>query len=328
MRKHFLLLVSVAAMLLTSMFSMAQKVYFKDGFENGLDPEWTQEYYDAVRGAWVTETPDISQPWKTESAANGTLEYPDGAAVGNGRAYFRQEAVAGKNVQTTGYRTRLITPKMELTGYQPILRFYHAQAKWTGDFDTLRVYFRQGTEDWALLEEYTSIIQKWQAEEIDLPRTGKDYQIAFEANENMGRGIVLDSVIIRTKPQITIPHDMSYYDMRDNGVNLTWEASKDADFFRVIVSEMDLDLNVYPNNMTDSAKYVVVDSLIDSDLPNDIRLNDLVSGRVYYMHIQSIGEFENSLWSETYTFRMKPLVNIQDQPGKRHAVGDLDMGRC
>lgn len=313
MRKHLLLLVSIAVMLLTSMFSKAQTVYFTDGFENGLDAGWTQEYYDAVAGQWVTETPTISQPWKTESGAD--LQHPNGAAVGAGRAYFRQEAAEGKNVQTTGYRTRLITPKMNLSGYQPILRFYHAQAKWTADFDTLRVYYRQGTgTQWELLSEYTSPIQKWIFEEVDLPRTGDDYQIAFEANENMGRGIVLDSVIIRTKPQITTPHDMAFYDMRDNGVNLTWEASKDADAFRVIVSNQDLDLNVYPMNL-DSVQLIVLDTLIESDRPQDIRLENLAGGRVYYMQVQSIGEFENSVWSETFSFRMKPVVNITATEG-------------
>ena len=314
MRKHVLLLVSLAAMLLTSMFSMAQAVYFTDGFEDGLSPQWTQEYYDVNTGTWITETPDVSQPWKAESGTTGDLAYPNGAAVGKGRAYFRQEAAPGKNVQTTGYKTRLITPKMDLNGYQPILRFYHAQAKWTADFDTLRVYYRQDESPWELLSEYTSPIQKWKFEEIDLPLTGVNYQIAFEANENMGRGIVLDSVIIRTKPQITTPHDMNYYDMRDNGINLTWEASKDADSFRVIVAEMNLDLNVIPTNI-DSTQYIVVDTLIDSDLAQDIRVKNLASGRTYYMQVQSIGEFENSVWSETFSFRMKPVVNITATQG-------------
>ena len=312
MRKHLLLLVSIAVMLLTSMFSKAQTVYFTDGFENGLDAGWTQEYYDAVAGQWVTETPTISQPWKTESGAD--LQHPNGAAVGAGRAYFRQEAAEGKNVQTTGYRTRLITPKMNLSGYQPILRFYHAQAKWTADFDTLRVYYRQGAgTQWELLSEYTSPIQKWIFEEMDLPRTGDDYQIAFEANENMGRGIVLDSVIIRTKPQITTPHDMAFYDMRDNGINLTWEASKDADAFRVIVAESDLDLNVYPMNISDST--IILDTLIESDRPQDIRVENLEGGATYYMQVQSIGEFENSVWSESFSFRVKPVVNITAEQG-------------
>ena len=312
MRKHLFFLVSVVSMLLVPMFSMAQTVYFTDGFEDGFAPGWTQEYYDASQGQWVTETPDVSQPWKTESGAD--LQYPNGAATGKGRAYFRQEAPAGKNVQTTGYRTRLITPKMNLSGYQPILRFYHAQAKWTADFDTLRVYYRQGTgTQWELLSEYTSPIQKWTFEEMDLPRTGDDYQIAFEANENMGRGIVLDSVIVRTKPQITTPHDMAFYDMRDNGVNLTWEASKDADAFRVVVAEKDLDLNVYPMNITDST--IILDTLISSDRPQDIRVENLSGGRTYYMQVQSIGEFETSVWSETFSFRMKPVVNITATEG-------------
>lgn len=334
MRKHVFLMLSLAAMLLVPMFSKAQTVYFTDGFENGFADGWTQEYFDAASGQWVTETPTISQPWKTETAAEGTLENPKGAAVGSGRAYFRQEAAAGKNVQTTGYRTRLITPKMNLSGYQPILRFYHAQAKWTADFDTLRVYYRQGAgTQWELLSEYTSYIQKWTFEEMDLPRTGDDYQLAFEANENMGRGIVLDSVIIRTKPQITTPHDMAYYDMRDNGINLTWEASKDADAFRVIVSEANLDLNVYPTNL-DSTQFIVMDTTITSDKLQDVRVENLAGGRTYYMQVQSIGEFENSVWSEVFSFRMKPVVNITPTEGyfedfylpyKSNAIADMQL---
>jgi len=314
MRKHLFLLASVVVMLFVPMFSNAQTIYFTDGFEDGLNAGWTQEYFDKVRGKWVTETPDISQPWKTESGAD--LQHPNGAVVGTGRAYFRQEATADRNVQTTGYRTRLVTPYLDLSaGYQPILRFYHAQAKWTADFDTLRVFYRQGKgTQWELLTEFTSPIQKWKFEEMDLPRTGPDYQIAFEANENMGRGIVLDSVIVRTKPQITTPHDMSYYDMRDNGINLTWEASKDADSFRVVVAEIDLDLNVNPLNI-DSTQYMVLDTIISSEFAQDVRLENLAGGRTYYMQVQSIGEFENSVWSETFSFRMKPVVNITREQG-------------
>ena len=322
MRKHLLLLVSMAAMLLTSMFSVAQTVYFTDGFEEGLKEGWTQEYFDMTQGKWVTETPDISQPWKTESAKDGALQYPNGAAKGQGRAYFRQEAAAGKHVQTTGYRTRLITPMMDLSsGYQPILRFYHAQAKWTADFDTLRVYYRQGVgTQWHLLEEceYTSPIQKWKFEEIDLPLVGADYQIAFEASENMGRGIVLDSVIIRTKPQITTPHDMGYTDMRDNGVTLTWEASKDADFFRVVVTDSDFDLNIYPDSLdklkADSVQRVFADTIIDGEIM-ELRVENLQGGHTYYMQVQSLSEDENSVWSQVYSFRMKPVVNITADKG-------------
>lgn len=302
MKRIFLLMTMLLSALATSVLTEAQTVYFEDGFENGLKDGWTQMYFD--RGQWTAVAPQFSQPWKTET---GNLLYPDNAAVGNGRAYFRNESKDGGNVQTAGYKTRLITPLMDLSsGYQPILRFYHAQAKWTADFDTLRVYYRQGQgTKWELLRAYTSSIQHWTFEEIDLPMTGKDYQLAFEANENMGRGIVLDSVLIRTKPEITTPHDIEFYDIRDNGMNIQWQASKDADNFRIAVFTESVDLNVNPSDLSKA----VLDSVVESDVL-DIRMENIVSGMTYYVQVRSIGETENSVWSNVAQIYIKPVVQL------------------
>jgi len=202
MKKELQLSLCIAMMLLLSPFALkAQTVYMTDGFENGFNPTcdasckttaWTQEYYDVSKGSWVTTAPKFSQAWKTEQEQGTDLQYPLHAAKGKGRAYFRNEPDKNGNVQTAGYKTRLVTPVMDLSrGYQPILRFYHAQAKYTGDFDTLRVYYRTGEGlSWNLISEYTSPIKNWKFEEIGLPAVGEYYQIAFEASENIGRGIV------------------------------------------------------------------------------------------------------------------------------------------
>lgn len=289
-------------------------MYFTDGFENGFSPtcdqsckttEWTQEYFNAATGGWVNYAPANSQPWKTES---DNLLHPDGAAVGKGRAYFRNEPDQNGNVQTAGYRTRLITPVMDLSqGYQPILRFYHAQAKYTGDFDTLRVYYRTGEGlQWLRLAEYTEPIQKWKFEEISLPAVGEYYQIAFEASENIGRGIVLDSVIVRTRPQITTPYAVTILDIRDNGATVQWQASKDADFFQVAVfDDAELDLNVNPELISQCA----VDTTVESDVQS-VRLDGLESGKNYYVQIRSLGETENSIWCDAQSFYIKPVVYL------------------
>lgn len=287
-----------------------------DGFENGFNPTcddscktkvWTQEYYDVSKGVWVSTAPQFSQLWKTESTG---LQYPDGAAVGKGRAYFRNEPDKNGNVQTAGYRTRLITPVMDLSkGYQPILRFYHAQAKYTGDFDTLRVYYRTGEGlQWNLISEYTSPIKNWKFEEIGLPAVGEYYQIAFEASENIGRGIVLDSVLVRTRPQITTPHDITFFDMRDNGITVQWQASMDADYFQVAMfRKSDLDLNVTPEAL--DTKDVLLDSLVDSEWTK-LRVENLEPGATYYVQVRSIGETENSVWSDVHSIRMKVSVQV------------------
>ena len=315
MKKELQLSLCIAMMLLMIPFAVkAQTVYMTDGFENGFKPTcdasckttaWTQEYYDASQGTWVSTAPQFSQPWKTETTG---LQYPDSAAVGKGRAYFRNEPGKDGSVQTAGYRTRLITPVMDLSkGYQPILRFYHAQAKYTGDFDTLRVYYRTGEGlQWNLIREYTSPIKNWKFEEIGLPAVGEYYQIAFEASENIGRGIVLDSVLVRTRPQITTPHDLAFLDIRDNGATIQWQASKDADYYEVAVfDDAELDLNVNP----DGIKNCFLDSVVDSE-NQLLRVENLESGRNYYVQIRSIGETENSVWCEKVNFRIKPVVYL------------------
>ena len=317
MKKELLLSLGITMMLLLSPRALeAQRVYMTDGFENGFNPTcddscktkvWTLEYYDVSKGVWVSTAPQFSQPWKTETTG---LQYPDGAAVGKGRAYFRNEPDKNGNVQTAGYRTRLITPVMDLSkGYQPILRFYHAQAKYTGDFDTLRVYYRTGEGlQWNLISEYTSPIKNWKFEEIGLPAVGEYYQIAFEASENIGRGIVLDSVLVRTRPQITTPHDITFFDMRDNGITVQWQASMDADYFQVAMfRKSDLDLNVTPEAI--GTNVVLLDSLVDSEWTK-LRVENLEPGATYYVQVRSIGETENSVWSDVHSIRMKVSVQV------------------
>lgn len=319
MKEKLLLSLSIVMLLLISFSLEAQTVYMTDGFENGFNPTcdasckttaWTQEYYDASQKAWVTTAPKFSQAWKTETKTKTAgLVFPDGAAVGKGRAYFRNEPDKNGAVQTAGYKTRLVSPVMNLSqGYQPILRFYHAQEKYTGDFDTLRVYYRTGEQlQWNLLAEYTSPIKKWKFTELDLPAVGEYYQIAFEANENVGRGIVLDSVLVRTKPQITTPHDVTYSDMRDNGITVQWQASYDADEFQlVLLSNPDIDLNVKP----DSISAALVDTTVSAFDGMQVRLDSLEGGKTYYVQIRSIGEAETSVWCDVQSFRMKPSVKI------------------
>ena len=159
----------------------AQTIVLSESFENGMPAGWTQE---TVIG---------STSWTTEASAVGTLLYPEGTASGIGRAVLRNETG-----ETQGFKTRLITPWMNLdTVFQPILRYYHAQVKWTGDIDTLRVLYRNSkTGDWQLLQEFTQAIQDWRKEELDLPQPSEEYQLCFEGTDNLGRGIVLDSVMV------------------------------------------------------------------------------------------------------------------------------------
>ena len=290
MRKRLFTLI-LAVVLGTCAFVHAQTIVLSESFENGLPAGWTQEH---VIG---------STSWTTETA--GTLLYPDSTVAGYSRAVLRNETG-----ETQGFKTRLITPVMNLdTVFQPILRYYHAQVKWTADFDTLRVLYRN-TEDgeWQLLQEFTQPIQNWKKEELDLPQVSTTYQLCFEGTDNLGRGIVLDSVMVRSKPECTIPHDLSVVNMVDGGATLLWQASYDASEYQVVLVKSKEVLDI--DTLSDSSKetLVVTDTII-TGFTFQCRFQNLQPKTNYVAYVRSLCDVENSAWG-TYSFLMKAVKNI------------------
>lgn len=304
MKKIYLFL--LAAVLLLPVGIKAQDIILSEGFESGIPQTWTQQ---SVQG-------DVL--WSAESGDN--LLYPAGAYTGQGRAYLRNTTN-----QTLGFKTRLITPVMNLesvvedgvarTIYQPILRFSHAQAKWTADFDTLRVYYRTNQESdraWTLLREYTRAINGWVREEIELPQVNATYQLAFEGSENMGRGIVLDSIIVRSKPQCTTPHELELFNMVDGGVDIQWIANYDATEFQfVVMTGSALEANIDTVDIDHSSLVVYNQTKsypFGSNWVN--RVEGLEGGTTYTIYVRSICEGgENSEWA-SLTFNMKNVKRI------------------
>jgi len=171
----------------------AQTIIIDDGFENGLqDSIWTQEF---VVG---------NHPWVVEDVSEG-LNYPPTVVQGTKRLSLKNNTG-----ETEGYVTRLVSRVMDLSQvYQPFLSFYYANPKWTIDRDTLRVYYRNAaTADWTLLEEFSDANANWKKVSLTLPRYNATYQIAIEGKDNLGRGIVLDSLRVRSAPECTVPHDL------------------------------------------------------------------------------------------------------------------------
>ena len=134
----------------------------------------------ALPEGWTSESVFGAQDWIVEQG--GSLDYPAGAAVGNGRVALRNTTE-----QTQGFITRLITPAMDLTvlNVQPMLIFSHAQAQRLGDVDVLKVFYRTSPEArWIQLAEFDEIITKLQIDTIYLDAySSKTYQIAFEGTE-------------------------------------------------------------------------------------------------------------------------------------------------
>lgn len=271
----------------------AQTIVLSESFESGLPKGWTQENVVGNQ-AWIFESGDL-------------LAYPGSAVAGAGRAALRNSSG-----ESQGYKTRLITPVMRLdTVYQPILRYFHAQMKWTADFDTLRVLYRVSEQsDWQLLQEFTQPIQSWTKETVELPQVSAAYQLCFEGTENMGRGIVIDSVVVRSKPECTIPHDMAVTNMHKNSVTLNWLASYDALHYQVVIAKSDkvFDIDTIDIEAAKTSGLIVKDMLVDG-MQQFVNLTDLSGKTNYIAFVRSLCEQENSDWG-VYPFYMKAIVPL------------------
>ncbi len=313
MKKVYLLVSAIVMIAMLPATLSAQDIILSEGFENGIPSDWIQE---SVSGQTL---------WAVETAENGAagLEYPNGAyGTGKSRAYLRNTTG-----QTLGFKTRLITPVMNIeyaknadddgnhSVYQPILRFSHAQAKWTADFDTLRVYYRTSQEErarWILLREYTRPYANWVREEIELPQANTTYQIAFEGSDNMGRGIVLDSVVVRSKPECTTPHDLELFNMVDGGIDLQWIANYDSYAFQFVVMKgeaLNYDIDTVD---LDNSSMIVYNEILEYEIGEQWvhRISGLEGGTTYTVYIRSLcegGEFSD--W-ESVTFNMKNVKAI------------------
>ena len=296
MKKHLLML--LVAILATVMSLNAQTIIIDEGFENGIqDSVWTQEY---VTGHTA---------WAVEDVEDG-LSWPGTVKQGTKRAYLRNTTG-----ETQGYKTRLVSKAMDLSPrkvYQPQLIFWYANPKWAADRDTLRVLYRTGLNaKWKQLAEYSNAMANWQKVTLELPEVGPVYQIAFEGSDNLGRGIVLDSIKLRSAPECTVPHDIFVSNKGSNRVNIAWAASWDAVQFELIVSKD----TINPYEITEELDSTLTFHGLVNGLQQNYDLT-LESGEEYYVYIRSICENEISLWSseETeglpYHFRVRATKQV------------------
>lgn len=179
--KHRLLSILVATCLALPGFS-AIPYALNESFEEGIPSTWTQETLSG-NNPWI---------WDTEST------YPNGSYAGEHRVAFRNTTS-----ETQGYVTRLITPAMDISGISsPQLTFAYAQLAWTGNNDTLKVYYRlSSTDNWVLLQSFEAATTGWVPVTIGLIGSSATYQLAFEGHDDLGRGIVLDDVRVLPESQ-------------------------------------------------------------------------------------------------------------------------------
>lgn len=306
------ILVLLAIALVPLSLKAQLSVVIDEGFESGIPTDWTQEQ---VVGDF------------TWTAENQDLIHPEGAYQGTGRALFRNSSN-----QTRHYVSRLISPVMKLANvYQPILCFAHAQDKWTNDFDVLRIYYRSSKEaEWVLLKEYDYYIPDWRLDTIALVGVTDEYQVAFEGYDNLGRGIVLDNVKVRSMPNCLQPYNLGVSNLTNFSATLTWAGSFDSETFHVKVSSTaltDADLH------NAAAKADVTDSLVSGEL-YELNIDGLEAGVQYHYYVKANCPGEEGEWSEVHLFRTTNTVelpyfqpfNMEYTPGYLHRMSDWYYG--
>lgn len=290
-----------------------------EGFEAGVLPAgWTQEY---VRTPITLDVDTAVFSWTVEKTVEGdTLLNPFGAAEGLAR-------IAARNNTPDEMRfvTRLITPAMNLTAaglFRPQVVFSHAEPDFRGYSDTLRVYYRTSANDaWHAMPKcvYTRNRQ-WQQEVIELPQPSTTYQLAFEITESMGRGVVLDNIIVRSTPTCRDVTDVTGIAVHAFDATVAWNEEGYFDHFDVLVTSAPV------ADMTNIDSSIVV--LRNEEVFNtEILLTDLTPETTYYVYVRSdcdenasgftewaAGSFKTLAvaylpYSQNFQTQMEPLAN-------------------
>jgi hypothetical protein len=158
---------------------------YEEGFENNgnnLPPCWTQEYvaedykWRVCNAAWAQGIPGLE---------------PKTAFEGSYKAFFYTN---GKD----GAITKLITPPLNITTMNnPALKFHHIQQFYSGDQDSLKIYYKiTAHAPWILLEKYTETLEDWTERIIPLPEPSGQYYIAFEAYAEYGASVQIDAISV------------------------------------------------------------------------------------------------------------------------------------
>ena len=145
-----------------------------------------EEGFEAGLGCWTSETVVGIYDWTTSTSYNGTTVYQGTqfVAIPNGR-----NRVA-----------RLVSPIFNLSSAEsPVLTFAHIQKEWSGDQDTLGLYYRTSAEeDWTYITSWNQNISEWTVETINLPEPSATYQIAFLGYGDWGYGAGVDAISIES----------------------------------------------------------------------------------------------------------------------------------
>lgn len=256
--------------------SQTSDLGWSESFENGIPSDWTQE---SIVG---------NLKWTVESGDG--LQYPEGIADGKNRVAFRNPSGI-----TTRSVTRLVTPYFDPSDIQtPVLVMSYATPRWGQEFDTLRVFYRAETDGrWSLLHEFDSYSNVWTSATVELVAWTSTYQLAFEAVDNNGRGIVIDNIAVRPKPDCTTPNTLEVKTVGETTATLSWFAGFSQEAFQVRVSTKQLkDFELAEETVASC----IVDTVLEGDI-TELELSGLEKGSLYYFYVRTLCGQDATSWT-------------------------------
>ena len=261
------------------------KILFDVGFEDGRIPD-----------DWEIVNERGDEDWKIVSGDS---------YGGSGR---HVELRNGTSVQKN-YRTLLVAPAVDVsTAYQPIVVFAHRQRQWTGDVDTLRVMYRTSADkEWTELGHFGNAVDEWKMDTLFLNDPGTTYQVAFMGSDNMGGGIELDNICVRSYPRCEQPSNFQVNNLTNDTCVISWYAGFEDINIKLKVSP--IELTEEELDLSDGHEGLTVDTLLPAG-STELTLRGLTPGTDYWVYIRTICTNEQSDWSEGFTFSTTNLVSV------------------
>ena len=277
-------LLAAIPLVATPQYAIVLDEDFEECADGTLPFGWTLEY--------VTDT---RQNWAVESGG----DYPAGAYAGSNK----RVALRNSTDMTIGFVTRLVTPPMDLSTLNlPVLCFAHAQAQWTNDFDILRVYYRtspdKGWTPLPMADYSNTYIPQWRMDTVELSSTlgQRAYQLAFEGTDRLGRGIVLDNIVVRSKPTCLQPTNLFISDQQNTSVTLNYSSGIDSESFRIVISRTELTPEELEGTPSDG---IAIDTTATVE---NVSITGLEPNSSYFAYVKAHCATEESTWSQALPF--------------------------
>lgn len=166
---------------------------------------WTEGFENAgsIPGCWTQEQVNSSGLNWTFITGNGSSN-PATAHTGTYNACL-------KDASSATNKTKLVTPPLDISALStPKLKFWHTQAFWSPDQDTLIVFYKTSLAGtWTQLAKYSASITTWTQDSITLPNPSSTYYVAFEGNAVYGYGVCVDDVSVTSSCSTTYPVSIS-----------------------------------------------------------------------------------------------------------------------